>query len=96
MGHLHGFVPQEFGTRTLLLGFWSLTSASHGQLPTLTVGRGPASPPDSPPPTQEPDKCTLFQHTEKTSAWCVAGIQGRRLRMSSLATDWSKFWEPAH
>ena len=26
----------------------------------------------------------------------VTGIQGRRLRASSLATDWSKFWEPAH
>ena len=26
----------------------------------------------------------------------VTGIQGRKPRLSGLAMDWSKFWEPAH
>jgi len=31
-----------------------------------------------------------------THAGTVTGIQGRKPRLSGLAMDWSKFWEPAH
>jgi len=41
-----------------------------------------------------PDALRAFDMNKSNGG--VTGIQGRRLRMSSLATDWSKFWEPAH
>jgi len=36
------------------------------------------------------------EYLEECHSGAVTGIQSRRLQASSLATDWSKFWEPAH